>query len=498
MQAKGGVLLLAPLGEEIVNRYDFLAAFTTVEEFQIIADGRPLGALPVDRPLVPGSYIIFAGRRWQVVECRMKERIIQVIPAAAGRAPMFSGLGGRVHGRVREQMRAILASTDPLSFLDSTARDALESARQVYRSLKLESQYILPWGDVTLMLPWDSDAAHDTIAAWLRQRNLDASNEGIVIRVQTRKPDQVHDAMLDLAEAPSVADAELLPPGDVPFQEKWEWLLPSGLLRHNTRVACSMFPRPLSRRGESPPLKDRANVDRTERFYKIDQLLRGSRPVSFHRMAEVLGVSPATVKRDLLYMRDRFNAPIEYDRAANGYQLGSPRSGPRYELPGLWFSASEVLALLSTLKLLSDLQPGLLGGQVPTLVGRLKAIAEEGDHSWEEIEKRIRIFQPERRMGDPMHFGIIAAGLLKRRRLDIRHYNRAQDRMTDRQVSPQRLVHYRDNWYLDAYCHLREDIRSFSMRCHSRSRAEGSWGEGNPSGEARCLSRVRFWHLCGR
>jgi predicted DNA-binding transcriptional regulator YafY len=204
-------------------------------------------------------------------------------------------------------------------------------------------------------------------------------------------------------------------------------------------------------------------VDRTERFYKIDQLLRGSRPVSFHRIAEVLGASPATVKRDLLYMRDRFNAPIEYDRAANGYRLGSPRGGPRYELPGLWFSASEVLALLSTLKLLSDLQPGLLSGQVPTLVGRLKAIAEEGDHSWEEIEKRIRVFQPERRIGDPIHFGIVAAGLLKRRRLGIRHYNRAQDRMTDREVSPQRLVHYRDNWYLDAYCHLREDIRSFSV-----------------------------------
>ena len=30
-------------------------------------------------------------------------------------------------------------------------------------------------------------------------------------------------------------------------------------------------------------------------------------------------------------------------------------------------------------------------------------------------------------------------------------------------MSPQRLVHYRDNWYLDAYCHLREDLRSFAV-----------------------------------
>jgi predicted DNA-binding transcriptional regulator YafY len=35
--------------------------------------------------------------------------------------------------------------------------------------------------------------------------------------------------------------------------------------------------------------------------------------------------------------------------------------------------------------------------------------------------------------------------------------------VTEREVSPQRLVHYRDNWYLDAWCHLRTALRSFSV-----------------------------------
>ena len=205
-------------------------------------------------------------------------------------------------------------------------------------------------------------------------------------------------------------------------------------------------------------------MDRTERFYKIDQLLKGATAVSFERLRELLGVSRATLKRDLDYMRDRFNAPIEYDRAANGYRFGKARSsGPRYELPGLWFSASDVYALLSTLRLLGDLQPGLLADQVAGLVSRLRDVAGGEDHEWKEIEKRIRIFQPERRQGDPAPFPIVAAALLKRRRLLIRHYNRAEDRTTEREVSPQRLVHYRDNWYLDAYCHLREGLRSFAV-----------------------------------
>ena len=204
-------------------------------------------------------------------------------------------------------------------------------------------------------------------------------------------------------------------------------------------------------------------MDRTERFYKIDQLLKDSKVVSFARFQEALGVSRATLKRDLLYMRDRLNAPIEFDRAANGYRFGKPRSGPRYELPGLWFNATEIYALLTTLQLLGNLQPGLLGDQVPALVERLRAILGSGDHSWKEVEQRIRIFEPERREGNAAWFSVIAAALLRRSRLFIRHYNRNEDRITERDVSPQRLVHYRDNWYLDAYCHLRKDLRSFAV-----------------------------------
>ena len=204
-------------------------------------------------------------------------------------------------------------------------------------------------------------------------------------------------------------------------------------------------------------------MDRLERFYKIDRLLKERRQVSFADFKRELGMSPASVKRDLAYMRDRFNAPIEYDREANGYRFGAPRSGPRYELPGLWFSAPEVLALLTTLRMLGELQPGMLDGQIEPLRERLRSILGTGDHSWQEVQQRIRIFQPERREARTAHFDVIATAVLRRSRLWIRHYNRKKDEETEREISPQRLVHYRDNWYLDGYCHLREDLRSFAV-----------------------------------
>ena len=203
-------------------------------------------------------------------------------------------------------------------------------------------------------------------------------------------------------------------------------------------------------------------MERLERFYRIHQLLTDRRVVPFSILMEELDISRASVKRDLEYMRERFNAPIEYDREANGYRFGKLKPGPRYELPGLWFSADEAYALLSMHSLLAELQPGLLEPHIKPLQERLRAVLG-GEPAWKDVEKRIRVFQPERRSTPTQYFDVTARAVLTRARLWIRHYNRKEDRETEREISPQRLVHYRDNWYVDGYCHLREGLRSFAV-----------------------------------
>ena len=204
-------------------------------------------------------------------------------------------------------------------------------------------------------------------------------------------------------------------------------------------------------------------MERLERFYKIHQLLTDRKTaVAFSILKKTLGVSPATLKRDIEYMRSRFNAPIEYDREANGYRFGEPRPGPRYELPGLWFSADEAYALLTMHTLLAELQPGLLEPHIRPLQDRVRAVLG-GEPAWRGVEKRIRVFQPERRTAPTEYFGIIATGVLRRSKLWIRHFNRKENRETEREISPQRLVHYRDNWYVDAYCHKSEGLRTFAV-----------------------------------
>jgi predicted DNA-binding transcriptional regulator YafY len=204
-------------------------------------------------------------------------------------------------------------------------------------------------------------------------------------------------------------------------------------------------------------------VDRLERFYKIDSLLKARRSVSRADLIEALEVSPATLKRDLEFMRDRFNAPIEWNRETRGYQFGEGRDGPKYELPGLWFNSAEAHALIAIQHLIENIEPAVLQEHILPLQERLRTILGYGDYPVEEIRRRVRILGMTSRKADLRHFGIVAAGLLRRRRLRIKYHVRSRDESTQRDVSPQRLVHYRDNWYLDAWCHLRRDVRSFAV-----------------------------------
>jgi predicted DNA-binding transcriptional regulator YafY len=206
-------------------------------------------------------------------------------------------------------------------------------------------------------------------------------------------------------------------------------------------------------------------MDRTERFYKIDHMLHSRGRVKAGEFMAELGVSLATFKRDLEYMRSRLNAPIVWDRDGEAYRFeeGHGGRGPKYALPGLWFSPSEAQALLTLEHLVASLAPALLGPHVNPLKARLAALLSTGDRSVDEVRKRIRVIPFGARRHEPKHFELIASAVLGRKRLHLSYLNRMRGDVTQRDVSPQRLVHYRDNWYLDAWCHLRNDLRSFAL-----------------------------------
>lgn len=199
-----------------------------------------------------------------------------------------------------------------------------------------------------------------------------------------------------------------------------------------------------------------------QRIYRLHHILASHRlPVSHRHLEQQMECSRATVTRTIDALRDYFNAPLEYDRERNGYYYDSQHGV--FELPGVWFDAHELYALLTAQQLLEQIQPGLLGAQLKPIKDRLEKILAAQNLNNQEIPSRVRILSMMGRNKTVRHFQPVASALLQRKQIKIAYHSRSHDRQTERIVSPQRLTHYRDNWYLDAWCHKRNALRSFAV-----------------------------------
>ena len=214
-------------------------------------------------------------------------------------------------------------------------------------------------------------------------------------------------------------------------------------------------------------------MSQTERLYKLKNWFDSGRCVGREFLLNELGVSAATLKRDLMHLRDRMNAPVIFDRELQGWRLDrlQPPVGAQFELPGLWFSAQEIHALLTMQQLLAQLDiGGLLGPHIEPLTARLGKLLGSGAPSKGDLARRIKVHSMAARPMHLPHFEALGTALLRRQRMVIDYLGRGRGAASQREVSPQRLIHYRDNWYLDAWCHLRNALRSFSVDAVQRVR----------------------------
>jgi len=204
-------------------------------------------------------------------------------------------------------------------------------------------------------------------------------------------------------------------------------------------------------------------LDKFDRIYALHKILSAARhPVPRTRIEAELECKRGTVGRIIGYMQDFLGAPLEYDAGRNGWYYDKRAGDHPYELPGLWFNARELQALAVLNRFLNDLQPGLLEEYLRPFQKRIDDLLEDKQFGNGEIDRRIRLLGMGMRGGGDA-FQKVAEGVLQRKRLAFEYHSRGKDEIVARTASPQRLVYYRDNWYLDAWCHLRDELRNFSL-----------------------------------
>ncbi len=202
---------------------------------------------------------------------------------------------------------------------------------------------------------------------------------------------------------------------------------------------------------------------RTERLFQLANLLRDRQRLRFEDMLERLDVSPATLKRDLRYLREQLGTPVEYDAFDRTYHVAETARRTRRELPGLWFAESELHALLLAHRLLADIDPqGQLAPRLKEVAERIESLQGQGGAAGRELLGRIKLISPGRREVDGDCFRTVVSALASRRMLKIRYFTRSRNEVGSREVSPLRLVHHR-TWYLDAWCHHAQALRRFAL-----------------------------------
>jgi predicted DNA-binding transcriptional regulator YafY len=210
-------------------------------------------------------------------------------------------------------------------------------------------------------------------------------------------------------------------------------------------------------------LRERA-MDRYERILTLHRLLKSARyPVTLSRLMDELSCSRATLYRDIAFLRDALGAPVESaggEHAAFRYEAGE---GDRFELPGLWLTSDELSALMALQALVQRSDPGVLSGALAPITSRIERLLADHAGGKKLPVERIRVINYGARKLDQHAFRVVAGAVLERTRLRFRYRARTTDAESRRLVSPQRLTHYRDNWYLDAWDHDREALRSFAV-----------------------------------
>lgn len=211
-------------------------------------------------------------------------------------------------------------------------------------------------------------------------------------------------------------------------------------------------------------MAEKKKMDRLDRVVAMQKLLMGGQPRSPEELQENLKCSRFTIYRCVDDAKE-LGMPIEYDRAENVYRLDTAEITM---MPYVWFTPNDVVAMIALLQAFKEIPFGILEeGEKKDGLDKfrkklLSFIQYKKGKSGEFLAK-IKVIPHAFKKVTPSCMTLICNALSEKKRIKIKYRERQEGRESEREISPIQLVRYRDNWYLDAFCHEKNNLRIFSL-----------------------------------
>ncbi|WP_415962942.1 DEAD/DEAH box helicase [Collinsella tanakaei] len=237
---EGGGLIVGISGERITNSFKFYAVFQENEEFTVRCESSELGTIV--NPPPAGERIAIAGHCWLVEEVDWKRHLV-FCTQVKGRVPAYFGdCAGDINTHVLERMKRALEEHDAYPYLLGNARARLTQARHVAANAGVAGRDSRPLinlgGDTWALFPWLGSYAFLALERLLKikcadelgLKGLDPSRPYFMQFRMKADEETFYRVVAAEAEA-DFAPIDLVYPGEVPYFDKYDEMLPAELVR---------------------------------------------------------------------------------------------------------------------------------------------------------------------------------------------------------------------------------------------------------------------------
>ena len=194
-----------------------------------------------------------------------------------------------------------------------------------------------------------------------------------------------------------------------------------------------------------------------ERMLRIHQALQSGNFPNASRLAREVEVSTKTIHRDIEFMRDRLNLPVEYNASHNGYFY----NGEVSSFPTMQITEGEIFALVVAEKALQQYRGTSFEKPLLSAIRKMEqALPDTISLNLADIKQTISFRTRAEPILNLEIFDTLAKAVAQRQQLEL-HYRKPGQPAEARLVDAYHLANINGEWYLFAFDHARKDLRTF-------------------------------------